>query len=291
MDKHEDHPVPERDNLEVGFFFIDLSLISIDQDQPRKFFDPDSLLDLSDSIRRTGVLQPILIRKDTEGKILLVAGERRYRAAAMAGLERIPAIMTKGHPHEIALIENLQREDLKPIEEAEALERLASDHHHTHEDLARIISKARSTVTEILSLNRLPESIKSQCRSSNQYSRRLLVEIAKADNEGEMLLLFEKAKKEALRSPHVRTIRRKEPNSHTATRFIIRKALRLSDSLDTLKVIMTEEEKKQLCDALAQLERQIIRLLKNVGVPTAELPRQAGQEAIQEMTLSGLSDE
>lgn len=290
-DKSDGASAVSGDDHEVCFFCIDLSIISIDPTQPRKLFDSDSLADLSESIKQTGVLQPILIRKDFEGRIWLVAGERRYRAAVMAGLERIPAIVTTGNPHEIALIENLQREDLNPIEEAEALERLASDHHHTHEDLARIISKGRSTVTEILSLNRLPETIKSECRSSRKYSRRLLVEIAKADNEGEMLLLFEKAKKDALRSPHVRTIRRKKPNSHAATRFIIRKVLSLSESLDTLDVSMTDEEKKQLCDALAQLERKIIRLQDNVGAPTGELPRQAGQEAIPERTLSGLSDE
>lgn len=256
---------------ETGFFFVDLATISTDPAQPRKLFDPDSLADLSESIKQTGVLQPVLIRRDIEGRIWLVAGERRYRAAVMAGFERMPAILTTGDPHEIALIENLQREDLNPIEEAEALEHLASDHHHTHEDLARIISKARSTVTEILGLNRLPETIKSECRLSRMYSRRLLVEIARADNETDMLLLFEKAKKEALRSPHLRTIRRENPgHGHdAAARAIIRKAKCLSKSLDDFELGMTDEAtKRHLQGLLIQLGEHITKFLANVGAPT-----------------------
>ena len=139
--KTGNRPIIRDDYHEGSFFNIDVSTICTDPNQPRKQFDPESLSELCESIKKTGVLQPVLIRKDTNDKIWLVAGERRYRAALMAGLERIPAILTKGNPQEISLIENLQREDLTPIEEAEALQHLATDYRHTHEDLSRVVGK------------------------------------------------------------------------------------------------------------------------------------------------------
>ena len=89
-------------------------------DQPRKTFNEESLSELADSVKQKGVLQPVIIKNDLEGNIYLVAGERRLRAARLAGLREIPAMVTKGNPAEIALIENIQREDLNPVEEAEA---------------------------------------------------------------------------------------------------------------------------------------------------------------------------
>lgn len=270
-EKVEDHPPMQKDDHDGGFFYVDLSLISIDPTQPRKHFDPDSLSNLCESIKSKGVLQPVIIRKDADDRIWLVAGERRYKAASMAGLDRIPAILTTGNPHEIALIENLQREDLKPIEEAEALERLAADYRYTHEELSKIIAKARSTITEILSLTRLPETIKSECRTSNRYPRRLLVEIAKCKNEDGMVLLFEKVKKEALKSSQLRPLTRKTPDSRKAAAVcaIIRKAKNLSRTFDTLSLdIASEEEKGQLHDELRKLERRLADILAIVGAPT-----------------------
>lgn len=229
------HPIIPDDYHEGSFFNIDVSIICTDPDQPRQHFDPVSLSELCESIKQKGVLQPVLIRK-TDGKIWIVAGERRYRAARMARLERIPAILTKGIPHEIALIENLQREDLVPIEEAEALERLAVDYRYTHEDLSQAIGKARSTITEILSLNKLPESIKSECHSANGYPRRLLVEIAKCETEDEMVILFEKAKKERFKSDHIRSLRKGRSNSlkESLASTITNRARQLSVSLSKL---------------------------------------------------------
>jgi ParB family transcriptional regulator, chromosome partitioning protein len=270
-ERPEDHPVMQNNVHEGSFFYIDLSTISTDPNQPRKHFDQDSLSDLCESIRQTGLLQPVLIRKDTDDRIWLVAGERRYRAAMMAGLERIPAILTKGNPHEIALIENLQRENLKPIEEAEALERLAADHHYTHEDLSKAIGKARSTITEILSLNRLPEVIKSECRSANKYPRRLLVEIAKRRSEDDMALLFERVKKEPFKSDHIRSITRNTSNSlkKNPVEAILKKSQSLSTTLGKLDAdIVDEEEKRQLRDELSKLEKLLVRILEDVGAPT-----------------------
>lgn len=266
-ERTENHSMMQNDEHDGGFFNIDLSMISINPNQPRKYFDPESLSELCESIRKTGLLQPVLIRKDTNDKIWLVAGERRYRAARMAGLERIPAILTKGNPHEIALIENLQREDLKPIEEAEALERLATNYHYTHENLSGAIGKARSTITEILSLNKLPEVIKSECRSSNGYARRLLVEIAKCETEDKMVLLFERVKKERFKSDHIRSMRKGWPKSPAMT--ITNKARLLSKSLSKLDMSAIDNgERQQLFDELTGLKEILDRILMNVGAPT-----------------------
>jgi ParB family chromosome partitioning protein len=264
------HPIIQDDYHEGSFFNIDVSMISTDPDQPRKHFDPASLSELCESIRQKGVLQPVLIRKDADNKIWIVAGERRYRAARMAGLERVPAILTKGIPHEIALIENLQREDLVPIEEAEALERLAVDYRYTHEDLSQAIGKARSTITEILSLNKLPESIKSECRSANGYPRRLLVEIAKCETEDEMVLLFERAKKERFKSDHIRSLRKRRSDSlKSLAMTITNRARQLSVSLNKLDMSAIDDgERQPLFDELTGLKENLDHMLENVGAPT-----------------------
>jgi ParB family chromosome partitioning protein len=264
------HPIIQDDYHEGSFFNIDVSMISTDPDQPRKHFDPASLSELCESIRQKGVLQPVLIRKDADNKIWIVAGERRYRAARMAGLERVPAILTRGIPHEIALIENLQREDLVPIEEAEALERLAVDYRYTHEDLSQAIGKARSTTTEILSLNKLPESIKSECRSANGYPRRLLVEIAKCETEDEMVLLFERAKKERFKSDHIRSLRKCRSDSlKSLAMTITNRARQLSVSLNKLDMSAIDDgERQPLFDELTGLKENLDHMLENVGAPT-----------------------
>jgi ParB family chromosome partitioning protein len=205
----KDHPA-NLDYYEDGSFFsVEIGLISPDPDQPRKFFNPKSLAELSGSIKKSGVLQPVVIRKDQEGKVYLVAGERRYRAAKMAGLKKIPCVLTKGDPAEIALIENLQREDLNPIEEAEALAGLMGKHRYSQKILAEIIGKARTTVNEILTLNRLPEEIKAECRTSN-IPKSVLFEIAKQETTEEMAKLFTRAQNNNFTVADIRKITRKK---------------------------------------------------------------------------------
>jgi len=160
------------DNLEEGhplddFVYEDETRIinlALDQiipnpEQPRKFFNKESLKELSDSITQHGVLQPIIVQKKENG-FMIVAGEKRFRAAKIAKLTKIPVLIKSNNPLEISIIENIQREDLKPLEEAEGLKILIDKFCYTHEDLAKIIGKPRSSITEILSLNKLPEQIK-----------------------------------------------------------------------------------------------------------------------------------
>lgn len=135
--------------------------------QPRKKFDEENLKSLAESIKRKGVLQPILVVKIDNGKYQLVAGERRFRATKIAGLAEIPAIVTEiGEKDqlEIAILENIQREDLNPIEEAEAYKRLMNEFSHTQEELSEILGKSRSHIANILRLLTLPEDVKDLLR-------------------------------------------------------------------------------------------------------------------------------
>jgi len=130
--------------------------------QPRREFGEEALNELADSIRHQGVLQPVLVEESSEGRYTIIAGERRYRAARLAGLERIPVIVkrfTESERLEIALVENIQRENLSPLEEALAYKRLMEIASLNQEELAQKVGKNRSTVANSLRLLKLPEEI------------------------------------------------------------------------------------------------------------------------------------
>ena len=133
----------------------DLALTGVqpDPDQPRKYFDEQALTELKASIEKHGVLQPVLVRQGADGALLLVSGERRYQAAKLANCPTIPAVFTDGEPAEISLVENLLRENLTAIEEAEAIDRLKTQHNYLLSDLSAVLGKSDSTLSEILSLN------------------------------------------------------------------------------------------------------------------------------------------
>ncbi len=140
---------------------VKLRLIEANSNQPRKQFDEDALAELAESIKKYGVLQPILVRKADE-HYEIVAGERRWRAAKLAGLKEMPVVVrdyTEQEMAEISLIENLQREDLNPIEEARAYQTLIQTYNLTQETIAECVSKSRTVITNALRLLRLSEKI------------------------------------------------------------------------------------------------------------------------------------
>jgi len=148
---------------------IDIDRILPNSHQPRKNFDEDGLNGLADSIREHGVVQPIVVRALEDGFFQLIAGERRWRASQRAGLTRIPAVVREATEHaalEIALIENLQREDLNPIEEAQAYNQLIQEFGITQEDVARRVGKNRATISNMLRLLRLPPEVQQWLREN-----------------------------------------------------------------------------------------------------------------------------
>lgn len=148
--------------------------------QPRDVFDEAALDELSASIREKGVLQPLVVRRVADGRFQLIAGERRFRAAQRAGLTWVPIVVRDaddGEALELALIENLQRENLNPIEEARAYERLANEFHLGQEEIARRVGKSRSAITNALRLLGLPAEVLAQLESgalSAAHARTLL---------------------------------------------------------------------------------------------------------------------
>ena len=150
--------------LDTQVLFLPVEAIAPSPYQPRRDFDPQPLAELADSIRRHGILQPLTVRQAAEGWEL-VAGERRLRAAGLAGLTKVPAIVKDyddAKMMEIALIENIQRHDLNPIEEAQGLRRLMQEFKLTQEQTAEKVGRSRSAVTNILRLLNLPEQVQKQ---------------------------------------------------------------------------------------------------------------------------------
>lgn len=140
---------------------LNITEVEPNREQPRKKFDEDALLELSESIRQFGVLQPLLVKK-RDGYYEIIAGERRWRAAKMAGLKEVPVVIkdfSEQEIVEIALIENIQREDLNPIEEAQAYKRLLNEFHLKQDEVAERVSKSRTAVTNAVRLLKLDERV------------------------------------------------------------------------------------------------------------------------------------
>ncbi|MGL5152089.1 MAG: nucleoid occlusion protein [Clostridium sp.] len=168
--------------------------------QPRKFFNEEALLELSQSIKEFGVIQPLTVRR--RGDIFeLVAGERRWRASKIAGLEEVPCIITDitdVESAEIALLENLQREDLNFIEEAEAYYNLIQDHNFTQEELATRMGKKQSTIANKLRLLKLNEEVRNLCLENNLTERHARALLTVKDNNPLQLKIVKKVINDSL---------------------------------------------------------------------------------------------
>jgi ParB family chromosome partitioning protein len=174
---------------------IPLSSIQPDPEQPRTAIG--DLSELVASVRDKGVLEPILVRPSpgSPGNFSIISGERRYRAALEAGMFEIPAIemqVSESEALEIALVENLQREDLTPFDEAEGYRALAERHDYTHEAIANAVGKSRTTVTEALGLLRMPSRVRECVNALGIENRSILLEVLKLESEEQMLQLLEK---------------------------------------------------------------------------------------------------
>src|SRR5437763_241773 len=187
--RHDAHYVEEltrRSGRSIGSM-IPLSMIEANPDQPRTSLG--NIEDLANSVREKGVLEPILVRQVAPNKYQIISGERRFRAASMAGLDEIPAIeldVDDNEQIEIALIENIQRKDLTPFEEAEGFLMLQQKFDYTHERISQVIGKSRTTVTETLQINDIPDRIRILCRQAGISNKSVLVQIARAGGEDEM---------------------------------------------------------------------------------------------------------
>ena len=188
--RHDAHFVEQlvrADELPVGRR-IPIHLVDPNPDQPRSAMG--DLEELTRSIAARGVLEPILVRPREDGRFTIISGERRYRAALEAGLAEIPCIemeVSDSELLEVALVENLQRKDLTPFEEADGFRALKDRYGYTHEQIAEAVGKSRVSVTEALAIGRLPDAVKDECRRADISSKSFLLELGRLNSEPMML--------------------------------------------------------------------------------------------------------
>ncbi len=188
----ENAKLPNKEEKENIILNVDINNIIPNMYQPRKHFDESKIAELADSIKAKGILNPIIVREEGDNRYQIIAGERRWRAAKLAGIERVPVILQKVDNREmleLSIIENIQRDDLNPLEESEAYQALLKEFNLTHEEISARVGKSRAAVTNTLRLLKLPYEIKDGLRKnliSMGHARALLA----VDNEGEMLRLY-----------------------------------------------------------------------------------------------------
>lgn len=246
-------PVDVVENTSTSVYELELSKIFPNPDQPRKFFGEQEQAELAASIKVHGILQPLILVKSGE-KYMIVAGERRYRAAKKLGLKTVPAIVKQFEPgilREISLIENLQREDLNAIEEAEALRELMSFNGYTQEQLAERIGKARSSVANALRLLTLEDEVKSLVRQDRLSAGHARTLIPVTDKESQVDFAYEAADG----SMSVRDLEKK-------VRFFLHPELKPKRMSDSDRARLTVEM-RNLVDDMKRVFRTKVKLVGN----------------------------
>ncbi len=255
------------DYVKGRIYKLEVGLLQPDPRQPRKYLDPEALNELTASVRKHGVLQPVLFRRDDQGSLFLIAGERRLIAAQRAGLAKIPGIYVEGKYREISLVENILRENLTPVEEAERMKLLMAEEEYSQTQLAEMLGKTQSSVSKTMTIANLPEDILAQVRGNPNIPKTMLLEAASAKTEKGMRTIFNRymireAKKAAATAARPRS-------SHEAS--IINQVVVFQDKL--FKVDPTnwsEENRQDLAVALQDVRAAADRLLRELGLEEGE---------------------
>ena len=256
---------------------VPLAELQPDPAQPRKYMDPVALDEMTASVSQVGIIQPVVCRQDpATGLVYTVAGERRCAAARKAGLSAVPAVFIDGANYaEIALVENLLRQDLNPVEEAEALQRLMDDHAYQQDQLAAIIGKSQPTISEYLSLNRLPKEIRDECRQDPTVPKRTLIEIARKKQERSMLTEFKKFREKQAKTAAKETADATAPTQRKRTRAeaIVNSIGIMAAKIGDLEFPdFSAEDRAMVIDAMTSLkdtlDEAIPRAMKNKKKPT-----------------------
>jgi len=222
--RHDAHYVEEfvKTHRHVGKI-LPINQIEPNPDQPRT--EIGDLSELTNSIKQKGVLEPLLVKPVREnGNWMIIAGERRWRAANLAGLKEVPCIeldIDEKSIAEIALIENLQRKDLTVWEEADGLAALAKTYGYTHDEIAKKISKSRTTVTESMAIAGIPDDIRQKCRDANISAKSTLLEIARQFDDASMLEFVQKITTQNLSRDEIRQTAR--PQNKQASEKAVKK--------------------------------------------------------------------
>lgn len=262
---------------------IEADRIDPNPTQPRR--EMRDLDELVGSIRERGILEPLLVRPLETGRFQIIAGERRFQAAKQVGLTMVPCVELEVDDRgclEISLVENLQRRDLTPFEEAEAVNRLVEEFSYTHEQIARKLGRSRTSVTEILSLNRMPQTVKDACRRADITAKSTLMEIVRQPDEATMLALVAAVSSESLTRDEVRERKKDAAGATNAVQrlrpFVFRYKPRDRDFSLSLKF---DRETVEPTDLIRTLEGIIADLRDDLanGRPLAPEAKGAGAEA------------
>jgi ParB family transcriptional regulator, chromosome partitioning protein len=262
--------MPEIAMYEKGKLYdVPIDDLKTDPNQPRKSIDPVGQEEMNASVRTHGIIQPILfcrgvlaspsIQEPPQPALFIVAGERRYRAARECGLATIPGICVEGNCAEIALVENLLRQDLTAVEEAEALQRLKEEQKYTDEQLSGVIGKARTTISDIMLINRLPQEIRNDCRGDRKVSKNTLIEIARKKQIRGMQTAYERYKEKVKKAAEGRTKHEKEPETAGDVMTWLSKAVGKLQNIDCSA--WTEDEKNTFNQTLMELQETIQQIL------------------------------
>lgn len=259
-DAHYVDELTKRSGRHIGSM-LPLQFIEPNAGQPRTQLG--NIEELAASVREKGILEPILVRHIGPNRYQIISGERRYRAATIAGLDEIPAIeldVDDREQLEIALIENIQRKDLTPFEEAEGLLILQQKFQYTHEKISQVIGRSRTTVTETLLINEIPDRIRVMCREAGISNKSILVQVARAGTE--------EAMEQVVRAYAAGELSREDLRKQTAAKPEPKKAGRPKNYVFALKdkalpftlnlaFKKPNVEKTEVIDALKELVRRL----------------------------------
>lgn len=274
--RHDSHFVEEiaSERSEAVGRMIDLDRIEPNPHQPRKHFG--DLSEMVASIKEKGVLEPILVRAEEHGKFQIIAGERRYQAAKQAGLRFLPCIEVDVDNRgmlEISLIENLQRKDLTPFEEAAAIQSLCDQFRYTHEEIARKLGKSRTVVTEALSLNRMPEEVKDRCRRADIETKSMLLQVVRQDTLEKMHELIDRITGEGINRDEARRFSRASGQGRRPRRFAYR--FRPDDGAYQFSLTFSKPDVER-AELVAAIQRVLDRLLREMDAEVPEGLERAG---------------
>ena len=256
--RHDTHFVDQlaRPGGEAIGRLIPVEDIEPNPDQPRQALG--DLAELAASIREKGILEPLLVRK-VGGRFEIIAGERRYRAAVEAGLSELPCVVREtsdAEMMELALVENLQRKDLTPFEEADGFKVLAEKYGYTHEAMAEKLGKSRSSITESLSLGAMPEEVRQLCRLADIQSKSVILQIVRQGDASKMIALIERLGREGSTRAEARRLARKEEPRRGKGRprhFAFRFNPRGSDFSLSLQFKRPQVEREEIIRALESI--------------------------------------
>jgi ParB family transcriptional regulator, chromosome partitioning protein len=263
--RHDAHYVEELSSQSPTTIgrMISVELLDPNPEQPR--VEIGDLSELITSVKEKGVLEPLLVKPSQQkGRWMIIAGERRWRAATAAGLREVPCIemdVDAAAVAEIALIENMQRKDLTPWEEADGLAALCQRYGYTHEDVSKKVGKSRSTVTEAITLAAIPEEIREECRRADINVKSLLLQVVRQPDNDSMREMIKFLSKKDLTRDEARTLIRERKNRDAGVEvtkpFIFKCHLPAPNVKVEVKFSKSEVEKAEIVNALKSVLREL----------------------------------